>query len=77
MPGPQVEPEQPPEVGRVLRILMSAPTCALVLVAVLGLQWYPITEETRRTTRIELDRRHAQAKADTATAAATAAGAGA
>ena len=54
---------------------MSAPTCALVLVAVLGLQWYPITEETRRTTRIELDRRHAQAKADTATAAATAAGA--
>ena len=73
-----MEPEQPAEVGRVLRILMSAPTCALVLVAVVGLQWYPITEETRRTTRIELDRRHAQAKADTAaTAAATAAGAGA
>ena len=61
---PDVEPEQPAAVGQVLRLLMSAPTSVLVLVAVLGLQWYPITEESRRSTRAELDLRHARAKAD-------------
>lgn len=59
---PDVVPEQPPAVGLVLRILMSAPTSVLVLIAVVGLQWYPITEETRRRTRAELDMRHAKAK---------------
>lgn len=55
---------QPEAVGDVLRILMSVPTSVLVLVAVLGLQWYPITEETRRRTRAELDVRHARTKGE-------------
>jgi|EP01047_Picozoa_sp_COSAG01_P047862 Na+/melibiose symporter-like transporter len=55
---------QPPAVGTVLRVLMGPVTTAMVLLALLALRWYPITEATRRRTRAELDQLHAKEKED-------------
>jgi Na+/melibiose symporter-like transporter len=53
-----VEPEQPESVGFALRVLLGPAPTVCVLLALVVLQWYPITEESRRRTRAELDRRH-------------------
>ena len=58
---PDIEPVQPDSVGFALRVLMSPVPTACVVLACICLQWYPITEESRRRTRVELDRRHAKA----------------
>jgi Na+/melibiose symporter-like transporter len=59
---PDVEPVQPESVGFALRVLMGPTPTACVVLAVVVLQWYPITEESRRRTWAELNRRHAAAK---------------